>query len=712
MSFPAADESRLAPDTPVQYLKGVGPHIAELLQKRSVYTAWDMLFYMPFRYVDRRKIHTVRTLPDQKGQTFLAEVAGYRVKPLGKTRRKMLEMTVTGDGAVAIAAFFQFHEASLMKRFPVGCQVLFFGDVKNFRGVKSIVHPEMELWDEEDSPTPRIYPFYPLTEGLHQKTVRKIFDKNLDQLLTLVEEDPRSVREDAASVRISLREAFLHVHRPTLDADIEALNEQRSPQHQRLIYDEFFYLQLGLLSKRYKAAKKKSFVLGDKASLFDKAVAALPFTLTGGQQDAIADIHADFKSGRPMNRLVQGDVGSGKTMVAFLSSLLAIESGVQGCLMAPTEILAEQHFKKIRPFEDDLGIRVDLLTSSTPAKRRQQILADLRQGFVNLAIGTHALLTGDVQFQKLGYVIIDEQHRFGVMQRSQLKNKARMQDFGGAMPHLLVMTATPIPRTLSMSLYGDLDVSVIRELPKGRQPIDTQVFWESARAKMYGLVSKELKKGAQAYFVYPLVEESEKLDLKNATDMFQELKNEFKEYRVGLLHGRMDANEKEQIMDAFQRGEIQVLASTTVIEVGVDVPNATVMVVEHAERFGLSQLHQLRGRVGRGSAKSYCFLVAGYARSEESRFRLKVMEQVTDGFVIAEEDLKLRGPGEFLGTKQSGLPDFRLAQLVRDGHLLAVAKKRAEEVLREDPDLLAGRNALLKKIMLERWGQRLDLMLA
>lgn len=703
----------LTPETPVQFLKGVGPHLAELLQKKSVYTAWDLLFYLPIKYVDRRKIHSVKTLPVDKKQTFLAEIVSYSVKTLGKTRRRILEILIGEKGFYATAVFFQFHEAGLMKRFPPGSKVLFFGDVKYFGGVKSVAHPEMEIWDEDEGLGPRIYPFYSLTEGLYQKTLRKIFEKNLDALvgLTDFEEDPRSVREDAGSVKISLKEAFCHVHEPPLEADMAALNERRSPHHQRIIYDEFFYLQLGLLSKRYKFAQKKSHVLGEKNSLCEKAVASLPFKLTGAQDTAIAEIRSDFLTGHPMNRLVQGDVGSGKTMVAFLTSLFAIESGVQTALMAPTEILAEQHFKKMLPFEDKLGIRIDLITSSTPAKRRAQILSDLRDGTIQLIIGTHALLTPDVQFSKLGFVIIDEQHRFGVMQRAQLKNKAKFNSFD-ITPHLLVMTATPIPRTLSMSVYGDLDLSVMREMPAGRKPVETKVFWESAREKMYDLVEKELKKNSQAYFVYPLVEESEKLDLKDATNMFQELKKRFKGFRVGLLHGRMHADEKEQIMSAFQKNELHILASTTVIEVGVDVPNATVMVIEHAERFGLSQLHQLRGRVGRGSEKSYCFLVAGYARSEEGQFRLKVMEDTHDGFVIAEEDLKLRGPGEFLGTKQSGLPDFRLAELVRDTHLLSAAKKRADEILKEDPNLKLEKNQALKKIMWSRWGKRLDLMLS
>lgn len=704
--------NNLTPETPVQYLKGVGPGLAEKLQKKAIYTVWDMLFYLPIRYLDRRKIHTLKTLPDQKQQTFVAEIMRYHVKPFGKGgRRKMLEILVGDGGYYATIVFFQFHEASLKKKFPIGSKVLFLGDVKYFKGRKSIAHPDMEIWDEEEGMSAKIYPFYSLTEGLHQKTVRRIFEKNLETMLGIVEEDPRSVREEADSVKISLQEAFRYIHEPPLEADINALNESKSPYHQRIIYDEFFYLQLGLLTKKYKSSQKASYVVGQKTSLFTEGKTLLPFQLTGAQERAIKDIHDDFLSGSPMNRLVQGDVGSGKTMVAFLSSLYAIEAELQTALMAPTEILAEQHFKKILPFEEKLGIRVELLTSSTSVKRRREILSELRQGLIHILIGTHALLTPHVHFAKLGYVIVDEQHRFGVMQRAQLKNKSKFKD-GDLTPHVLVMTATPIPRTLSMSVYGDLDVSVMDELPLGRKPIQTKVVWEKGRQKMYDFIAGQLKKGRQAYFVYPLVEESEKLDLKNATQMFEELKTVFPDFRLGLLHGKMSAAEKEQIMQRFQSGELQVLVSTTVIEVGVDVPNATVMVIEHAERFGLSQLHQLRGRVGRGSEKSYCFLMAGYARSEESRFRLKVMEETTDGFKIAEEDLKLRGPGEFLGTKQSGLPDFRLAQLVRDGHLLAVAKKRAAEVIIDDPNLTHEKNQTLKSIMLKRWGKRLDLMLA
>jgi len=697
--------------TPIQYLKGVGPHLAGLLQKKSIYTAWDLLFHLPIKYVDRRQIHSLKNLPVGKEKTFVAKIESYHIKKVGRFGgRRLLEVVLEHEGAIGQATFFKFHEASLRKRFPEGSLVLFFGDVTSYRGLKTVVHPEMERWEEDLDPQGQIYPFYSLTEGLYQKTLRSILQKNLGDLLQIVQDDPRSVREDGA-VKISLREAFRYVHAPPANADLSLLNQRQSPHHQRIIYDEFFYLQLGLQSRRYQAIRSQSFVFAESKKLVPKAVSLLPFELTPDQKHVLQEIAQDFQSGYPMNRLLQGDVGSGKTVVAWLSLLAAVEAGFQAAMMAPTEILAEQHYQNFLRHENSLSVRVELLTSSTPIKRRNEILGALRAGQVDLLVGTHALLTDDVRFYKLGYVIIDEQHRFGVMQRAALKNKVKME-YESVMPHLLVMTATPIPRTLSMTLYGDLDISWIREMPKGRKPVETRVLRENKRSQLYTMIRGELKLGRQAYFVYPLVEESEKTDLKDATRMCQSLQKEFADYRVGLLHGKMRAAEKDDIMQRFKKREIDILVSTTVIEVGVDVPNASVMVIEHAERFGLSQLHQLRGRVGRGSDAAYCFLMASYAQSEESRFRLKVMEETRDGFVIAEEDLKLRGPGEFLGTKQSGLPDFHLAELIRDGHLLALSKKRATEILMEDKDLDAKKNQVLKTILLERWGQKLDLMLA
>ena len=695
----------LRPETPVQYLKGVGPRISEILKKREVRTALDFLFYLPVRYIDRRTIHSVDSLPIDKKQSFVAEIVKISVRKLYRRRRKILEMIVSDGKSFAQVSFFQFNEEYLKKKFPIGSTVLFLGDVRVYRGLKTIVHPDMEIWDLEGNKP--ICPIYPLTEGLYQKTLRRIFDANLENLLSFVEEDPRSVREEG-DVKLSLKEALRYVHCPPVEADLEVLNERRSSYHQRIIYDELFYLQLGLLSKRSRELKEKSLTVPETSSLFQKALSLLPFELTSSQKQVLQDIKKDFLSGKPMSRLLQGDVGSGKTIVAFLSGLLIIDTGAQVALMAPTEVLVEQHFQKLLPFASHFGIRIELLTGSTAPKKREQILADLKNGLVHLLVGTHALITTDVQFKNLSFVIIDEQHRFGVLQRAQLKEKSSEKNFS---PHFLIMTATPIPRTLSMTVYGDLDLSVMKELPKGRQPILTKVFWEKQRETMYGLIAEEIKKGRQTYFIYPLIEESEKLDLKDATRMYENLCKVFPNHKVGLLHGRMGAKEKEEIMRKFSKGDMAILVSTTVVEVGIDVPNATVMVVEHAERFGLSQLHQLRGRVGRGSEKSFCYLVAGYARSEEARFRLRVMESTQDGFVIAEEDLKLRGPGQFLGTRQSGLPDLHLAELVRDSHLLTAARKRAEEILTKDPELSDPQNQVMKNIMHDRWGKRLELVL-
>lgn len=713
----ALSYTKLVPTTPIQYLKGVGPYLAQLFEKKSVYTAWDMLFYLPIKYIDRRELYTIRNLPIDKKQAFLATIKSYHVRPLKSRFRKILEIIVFDNTGTAQISFFQFNENYIRKRFAVGSRVVFFGDVKSYRGLKTMVHPEMELWEEDDTADEktdsheslRIYPFYSLTEGLYQKTVRNIIAKNIDQLVELVKEDTRSVR-DSGQVQISLAEAFRYVHQPPKDADIDRLCTQSSSYHQRIIYDEFFYLQLGLLSKRYKEAQHKTFVIVNEQDLYKKALGLLGFELTNDQKKAIEVIKTDFSSGRPMNRMLQGDVGSGKTIVAFLSALFAIESGFQVALMAPTEILAEQHQKTLYDYATELGVQLELLTGSTTAKKRNTILSDLETGQIHLLIGTHALIESDVKFYNLGFIIIDEQHRFGVMQRAKLKNKTKSQT-GDVSPHFLTMTATPIPRTLSLCVYGDLDLSVISEMPKGRKPVKTKVFRERQRPRMYEMIRQEVDKGRQVYFVYPLVEESEKLDLKDATLMHQKLSEEFSDFKVGLLHGKMKALDKEKIMREFKNKEIHILVATTVVEVGVDVPNSTVMVVEHAERFGLSQLHQLRGRVGRGSDDSYCFLVAGYAQSLEARFRLKIMEETTDGFRIAEEDLKIRGPGEFLGTKQSGMPDFRLAQIVRDSKLLNAAKKRAEEVIADDPGLGLEKNMMIKEIMLERWGKRLDLSL-
>jgi len=458
--------------------------------------------------------------------------------------------------------------------------------------------------------------------------------------------------------------------------------------------------------------KQQGYAFKPAHKLERQALKLLPFELTGAQKRVLEETITDMAKPEPMNRLLQGDVGSGKTLVAFLAGLNACENGFQTALMAPTEILAQQHYFTLKKLADKLDIRIALLTGSTPKANRREILEDLAVNRIQILLGTHAIIQEGVNFHQLGLVVIDEQHRFGVMQRAALKDKG-VKRTGTACraptPHILVMTATPIPRTLSMSLYGDLDISIIDELPAGRKPILTYVYSEKKRPKAYELIGRELREGRQVYFVLPLIEESEKSDLKDAVSMAGKLKKEFSEITVGLIHGKMPPADKEAVMESFKKNEIQLLVSTTVIEVGVDVANASVMVVEHAERFGLSQLHQLRGRVGRGGDQSFCILMAGYAQSEESRFRLRVMEETTDGFKIADEDLKLRGPGDFMGTRQAGLPEFRLAHLVRDSVLLNAARKRALEVVDEDPTLAKPEHQLLKQILAQRWEGKLEL---
>ncbi len=688
--------------TPVQFVKGVGPYLATLLAKKGLVTVRDLLYFLPVNYLDRRLILPIRQLTPGPDRCIKADVVGGASRSLGGSRRRIFELLVKDETGIALLIWFHFNEKYLQKKYPAGKKLMVFGTCQLFGAQKQFVHPEIEEEDEDEKGKGLpILPVYSLTEGFYQKVMRRIVFNALDYFLKHLEETPLSVRPEGST--LGLAEALEKIHRPPSEVTLDDLIHSRSKWHQRVIYDELFYLQLGLSLRKNKIKKKKGLVLKKSESLLPKAFAEIPFELTKAQKKVLAEIESDLSRGEPMNRLLQGDVGCGKTLVAFLASLMAAENGYQTAFMAPTEILAGQHFLTLQPIAAKLDIRLGLLTGSTSKAERENLLADLVSGKIHILLGTHALIQEGVNFQKLGLIIVDEQHRFGVLQRAALQQKSILE------PHILVMTATPIPRTLSMSIYGDLDVSVIDELPAGRKPILTQVYRDKARARSYELIRAELNKGRQAYFVYPLIEESEKLDLKNAQTMAVTLAETFSEFKVGLLHGKMKAAEKEKVMDEFKKNKIQILVSTTVIEVGVNVPNSTVMVIEHAERFGLSQLHQLRGRVGRGGDQSYCVLMAGYAQSEEGRFRLHVMEETNDGFQIAEEDLKLRGPGDFLGTRQSGLPDFHLASLIRDGHLLTVARQRAFEIVAMDPDLKKPEHQLLKKILAERWGEKLNL---
>jgi ATP-dependent DNA helicase RecG len=512
---------------------------------------------------------------------------------------------------------------------------------------------------------------------------------------------PEAVRN--AHRLVPLREALRNVHVPDPAADIEALVNIGSPYHRRIVFDEFFLLQLMLALKKRGVALEPGISFSVPEAQLSGFLSGLPFALTGAQQRTLGEILADMRKPGPMNRLMQGDVGSGKTVVSLIASMVAVWNGYQSAIMAPTEILAEQHYKTITDLARGQNISVVLLTGSQSKAERDATLAAIGAGSAHLIVGTHALIQETVAFRRLGLAVIDEQHRFGVLQRAEIKKK-------GLNPDILVMTATPIPRTLGLTVYGDLDISVIDELPPGRKPVVTRVFHENRRSDVYAVVRRELEKKNQAFIVYPLVAESEKLDLMDATRMAAHLQQDiFPQYRVGLVHGKMPAAEKDAIMQDFKAGRIHMLVATTVIEVGIDVPNASLMIIEHAERFGLSQLHQLRGRVGRGAAASQCILLAQYKKSDDARQRLAVMEKTNDGFKIAEEDFNIRGPGEFLGTRQSGLPDFRVAHIGRDIKILGEARSAAFALAGSDPELRQPEHLLLRQVLLDRWKGRFEL---
>ncbi|MDZ4676884.1 MAG: ATP-dependent DNA helicase RecG [Oligoflexia bacterium] len=685
-------------DTPVQFIKGVGPKVSSLLARKDIHNVGDVLQWFPRTYEDRRSAKSINQLMPGTLCSFVAQVQHYRMIPMGRTRRMIHEVLLRDDTGQITGKWFRVPFKSYFESFKPKTLVRVTGEVKEYRGSKEIHHPDIRVLDEagdevgEDKDA-GLLPIYSETEGLNQKLIRKIVQTALSNVGSLVEETmPEWILRKYGLP--PLKEALLKVHKPG-EEDVKAWQEFQTPHQRRLIFEEFFWLELHLARTRHGMIKEKAPALRALTTLSQGIRKQLEFTLTEGQEKTLADITGDVIHPHPMHRLVQGDVGCGKTVVAFLAAAMVIENGFQVAIMAPTEILAEQHFTKAQSLFANLGINVAFLSGGQKEKDAKVVREGIENGKFQLVVGTHALIQEGVNFNNLGFVIIDEQHRFGVKQRAQLKQK-------GISPHFLIMTATPIPRTLAMTVYGDLDVSIIKEMPKGRLPITTKVTYESKRNLVYDFVRGQLERGRQAYVIYPLVEETEKLDLKNATDMAKTLSEEFKPHSVGLLHGRLKSIEKENLMHQFKAGELRVLVSTTVVEVGVDVPNASVMVIEHAERFGLSQLHQLRGRVGRGIHKSYCILLAGRAQSDEAKRRLEVMAQTQDGFKIAEEDLIIRGPGEFLGTRQSGLPGFRLANLVRDVETLTEARKAAFEILEKDPDLKSPDNKLIHEAVFSR----------
>ncbi len=694
--------SQKALSTPIQYIKGVGPKLASLLEKKGIRTVEDALYFIPREYQDRREIRKMSRVEIGKVETVTGEVLGVDIVGFKGGRKKVFEVMVGDGSGVIVGKWFRFNLQFMKGRYKKGDRVIMTGEVRAFGGQREMHHPDIEPFDDTDKLNfGRIVPVYSLTEGLGEKTLRKIISLVIAGYAdNVIDGIPPGIVRDRGVM--PLNEAVKKVHFPGSTEDIGTLMAGRSPALRRLVFDEFFFLELGMALRHKGVTMEKGIPMIDTGELTGRLRKLLPFALTVAQERVIGDIKSDMASAHPMNRLVQGDVGCGKTIVAFISLLIAVENGYQAVIMAPTELLAEQHYLNIHRFTESLGIKTALLTSGIRGKEREAMLSGIRSGVVGIVIGTHSVIQQAVEFKSLGLAIIDEQHRFGVVQRGIIKKK-------GDNPHILVMTATPIPRTLAMTVYGDLDISVIDEMPPGRSPVETRIYSEKERERVYAVIRKEVEAGRQAYVVYPLVEESEKTDLMDATNMAARLKDAFPGFNIGLLHGRMRTEEKEGVMKGFKDKEIDILVATTVIEVGIDVPNATVMVIEHAERFGLSQLHQLRGRVGRGSHRSLCLLLAQYKRSEDAWKRLKVMEESTDGFKIAEVDLEIRGPGDFLGTRQSGMPDFRVGSIIRDARILDEAKTAAFSVVGDDPDLARPENSILREVLRDRWKGRLEL---
>ncbi len=672
-------KSAKALDGSVKFLKGIGEKRVEQLAAVGVNTIRDLLYYFPRRYLDRSHITPIKNLRSNTEATVVGRIESRGIK----AGRKARFMAIVFDGTGFLTCVW-FNQVKYWDNvFQAGDMVAFSGKITVYGGPQ-MVHPDYDILSDEEEPgeqfTGIIIPLYPSTEMLGKVGMdSRGFRRTLKSALKLYGDDISEILSSEILERqnlIGLKKAIRQVHFPS---DLDNLSQAL----RRLKYDELFYLELMLaFRKRYISHQTKGIQFTEVGEKTRQLAAQLPFELTAAQKRVMHEIRSDMKSDRIMYRLVQGDVGSGKTIIALFNMLIAVENGYQAALMAPTEILAEQHFFNIRQFLENIDVRVELLVGALTKSRRMSRLNAIRSGEVDIVVGTHALIQDDIEFKKLGLVIVDEQHRFGVMRRAALVGK-------GGNPDVLVMTATPIPRTLSMTLYGDLDVSIIDELPKGRLPIKTAWRYDNKRNEIYDFVRKQILDGRQAYIVFPLVEESEKIDLRAATESYEKLSTTvFDGIQVALLHGRMDSETKEQVMSSFKKGAIQVLVSTTVIEVGVDVPNATIMVIEHAERFGLTQLHQLRGRVGRGSVQSYCILIAVPPLSEEAQKRLKTMAETNDGFIISEVDLEIRGPGEFFGTKQHGLPELKVADILKDKEILNLAREEAFALVEKDPQLL------------------------
>lgn len=674
--------------TDIKYITGVGPQKKDILKREiGIETYGDLLEYYPYKYVDRSHIYTISSLsPDMPFVQIKGRILSFESFQMGVKKKRLVAHFGDGTGVVDLVWFSGTQYVS--KNYKTGVEYIVFGKPTIYGGRFQISHPELDLAENLQLSEMGMQPFYVTTErmknsGLSSRSLEKIVKALLSKLPTQPETLPEYI---TAPLHLVSRDAAIRgVHYPHTQMEMQKARE-------RLKFEELFYVQLNIL--RYTANHRRKYRgyllprIGEHFNSFFKQ--NLKFELTGAQKRVMHEIQADMNTGRQMNRLVQGDVGSGKTLVALMAMLIAVDNGFQACMMAPTEILAEQHLATIKDFLKGLNVRVELLTGIVKGKKRKEILEGVVTGDVHILVGTHAVIEDTVQFHNLGLAVVDEQHRFGVAQRAKLWAKNLNP------PHILVMTATPIPRTLAMTIYGDLDISVINELPPGRKPIQTLHKYDNQMTTLYNGIRQQITLGRQVYIVYPLISESEKMDLKNLEDGFEQLQNIFPDYKMSKVHGRMKPAEKEAEMLRFASGETQILVATTVIEVGVNVPNASVMVIMEAQRFGLSQLHQLRGRVGRGADQSYCILVSGHELSAETRKRLEIMTETNDGFRIAEADLKLRGPGDLEGTQQSGLAfDLKIADIARDGQLVQLARDEAQKIIDEDPECNSQRHAML-----------------
>jgi ATP-dependent DNA helicase RecG len=692
-------------ESPVEYLKGVGPARADILNKElQIFSFGELLSFFPFRYIDRSKIFRIAEVKDDAA---FIQVRGKitHVELIGGQRVKRLVATLADESGELELVWFQGIKW-IADNIKVGIEFIVFGKPSWFNGHLTLAHPDIELPGEHNSGVNDSFrPLYSSTEKLKS---RGLDSRGISRLIkSLIQSDRFYIPENLSKEILenlklmNRQEAFINIHFPSS-------HDMLQKAQARLKFEELFYIQLRLLKQKFQRTQKQSghtfTVVGHYTNDFYHH--HLTFELTNAQKRVIKEIRSDLGSGKQMNRLLQGDVGSGKTLVALMTMLIALDNHYQACLMAPTEILAQQHYQNISRMVSGLDVRLELLTGSTKPAKRKEIAAELTDGSLQILIGTHALIEENVQFNNLGFVVIDEQHRFGVAQRARLWEK------NAVTPHVLVMTATPIPRTLAMTLYGDLDSSIIDEMPPGRKPVVTKHIYETKQEQVFEFMRKQIANGTQVYIVFPLIQESETLDLKNLMEGYESLKRIFPapEFAIGMVHGKMKQKEKDEAMDKFLKKKTQILVATTVIEVGVDIPNASLMVIENAERFGLSQLHQLRGRVGRGGDQSYCILVSGFKLTSEAKKRIQTMVETNDGFIIAETDLRLRGPGDMEGTQQSGLLNLKIADIIKDEKILKYARNLATDIIRDDPNLEKEHNAVLAqhfKIMnkyRENWG--------